>query len=104
MIGSDARFVVHADNRPDLPRIHFDQRSVGSITVSCRPFPLQRTTGARFRRSFVRSAAPAGSAQYDDLTSLRLALGSYSHSHFSTAFAKAYGYSPSTFKQVSSHR
>jgi hypothetical protein len=103
MTGSDARFAMDADNRPDLPRIHFDQR-FGSITVKCRPFPLRRTTGGRFRKSFVRSAAPAGSTQYDDLTSLRLVLGSYSHSHFSTAFAKAYGYSPSTFKQVSSHR
>ena len=42
--------------------------------------------------------------RYDDLTSLSLDLGFYSHSHFSTAFAKAYGYSPSTFKQASSHR
>jgi AraC family transcriptional regulator len=37
--------------------------------------------------------------QYDDLTSLSLDLGFYSHSHFSTAFAKAYGYPPSKFKQ-----
>jgi AraC family transcriptional regulator len=42
--------------------------------------------------------------QYDDLTSLSLDLGFYSHSHFTTAFAKAYGYSPSTFRQVASHR
>jgi AraC family transcriptional regulator len=41
--------------------------------------------------------------QYEDLTSLSLDLGFYSHSHFSTAFAKAYGYSPSKFKQVASH-
>ena len=39
-------------------------------------------------------------AQYDDLTSLSLDLGFYSHSHFSTAFAKAYGRSPSTFRQA----
>jgi AraC family transcriptional regulator len=42
--------------------------------------------------------------QYDDLTSLSLDLGFYSHSHFTTAFAKAYGYSPSKFRQVASHR
>jgi AraC family transcriptional regulator len=42
--------------------------------------------------------------QYDDLTSLSLDLGFYSHSHFSTAFANAYGYSPSTFRLVASHR
>jgi AraC family transcriptional regulator len=42
--------------------------------------------------------------QYDDLTSLSLDLGFYSHSHFSTAFAKAYGYSPSKFKQATSQR
>jgi AraC family transcriptional regulator len=42
--------------------------------------------------------------QYDDLTSLSLDLGFYSHSHFSTAFAKAYGYSPSKFKQAASRR
>jgi AraC-like DNA-binding protein len=42
--------------------------------------------------------------QYDDLTSLSLDLGFYSHSHFSTAFAKAYGYSPSKFKQAASQR
>jgi AraC-like DNA-binding protein len=42
--------------------------------------------------------------QYDDLTSLSLDLGFYSHSHFSTAFAKVYGCSPSTFKRLASHR
>jgi AraC family transcriptional regulator len=42
--------------------------------------------------------------QYDDLTSLSLDLGFYSHSHFSTAFAKAYGYPPSKFKQAASQR
>jgi AraC family transcriptional regulator len=42
--------------------------------------------------------------QYDDLTSLSLDLGFYSHSHFSTAFAKAYGDSPSKFKQTASRR
>jgi AraC family transcriptional regulator len=31
--------------------------------------------------------------QYDDVTSLSPDLGFYSHSHFSTAFAKVYGYS-----------
>ena len=42
--------------------------------------------------------------QYDDLTSLGLDLGFYSHSHFSTAFAKAYGCPPSKFKQAASRR
>jgi AraC family transcriptional regulator len=42
--------------------------------------------------------------QYDDLTSLSLDLGFYSHSHFSTAFAKAYGCPPSKFKQAASQR
>ena len=42
--------------------------------------------------------------QYDDLTSLGLDLGFYSHSHFSTAFAKAYGCPPSKFKQAASPR
>jgi AraC family transcriptional regulator len=42
--------------------------------------------------------------QYDDLTSLSLDFGFYSHSHFSTAFAKAYGYPPSKFKQAASQR
>ena len=42
--------------------------------------------------------------RYDDLTSLSLDLGFYSHSHFSTAFAKAYGYTPSKFRQAASHR
>jgi AraC family transcriptional regulator len=42
--------------------------------------------------------------QYDDLTSLSLDLGFYSHSHFSTAFAKAYGCSPSKFKRSASQR
>jgi AraC family transcriptional regulator len=41
---------------------------------------------------------------YDDLTSLSLDLGFYSHSHFSTAFAKAYGCPPSKFRQAASHR
>jgi AraC family transcriptional regulator len=42
--------------------------------------------------------------RYDNLTSLSLDLGFYSHSHFSTAFAKTYGRSPSTFKRSLSHR
>jgi AraC family transcriptional regulator len=42
--------------------------------------------------------------RYHDLTSLSLDLGFYSHSHFSTVFAKAYGYSPSQFRQAASHR
>lgn len=41
---------------------------------------------------------------YDDLTSLSLDLGFYSHSHFSTAFAKVYGYSPSKFRQAAAER
>src|SRR5262245_11592030 len=42
--------------------------------------------------------------QYDTLTSLSLDLGFYSHSHFTSAFAKAYGCSPSKFRQVASRR
>jgi AraC-like DNA-binding protein len=38
-------------------------------------------------------------ADCDDLTSLSLDLGFYSHSHFSTAFANAFGYAPSTFQR-----
>ena len=36
---------------------------------------------------------------YDDLAMLGLELGFSSHSHFSTAFLKAYGMSPSAFRQ-----
>lgn len=43
-------------------------------------------------------------AQYDDLTSLSLDLGFYSHSHFSTAFRRAYGRSPSEFRQAALNR
>lgn len=42
--------------------------------------------------------------QYDDLTSLGLDLGFSSHSHFTTTFAKAFGYPPSKFKQATSQR
>jgi len=38
-------------------------------------------------------------ARYDDLTTLALDLGFCSHSHFSAAFRKSYGYSPSAFKR-----
>ena len=38
-------------------------------------------------------------AQYDDLTALTLDLGFSSHSHFSAAFRKAYGRSPSEFRR-----
>ena len=41
--------------------------------------------------------------QYDDLTSLSLDLGFYSHSHFSTAFKQAYGRSPSAFRVAALH-
>jgi AraC family transcriptional regulator len=43
-------------------------------------------------------------AQYDDLTSLSLDLGFYSHSHFSTAFKQSYGRSPSAFRLAALHR
>jgi AraC family transcriptional regulator len=38
-------------------------------------------------------------AQYDDLTALSLDLGFSSHSHFSAAFRKTYGRSPSEFQR-----
>ncbi|HEX7140524.1 MAG TPA: AraC family transcriptional regulator [Vicinamibacterales bacterium] len=43
-------------------------------------------------------------SQYDDLTSLSLDLGFYSHSHFSTAFKQVYGRSPSAFRLAALHR
>jgi AraC-like DNA-binding protein len=43
-------------------------------------------------------------AQYDDLTTLSLDLGFYSHSHFSTAFKQAYGRSPSSFRLAAFRR
>ena len=43
-------------------------------------------------------------SRYDDLTSLSLDLGFYSHSHFSTAFKQAYGRSPSAFRLAALHR
>jgi AraC family transcriptional regulator len=42
--------------------------------------------------------------QYDDLTSLSLDAGFYSHSHFSTAFKQAYGRSPSAFRLAALRR
>jgi AraC-like DNA-binding protein len=38
-------------------------------------------------------------ARYDDLTTLALDLSFSSHSHFSAAFRRLYGYSPSAFKR-----
>jgi AraC family transcriptional regulator len=43
-------------------------------------------------------------SQYDDLTSLSLDLGFYSHSHFSTAFKQTYGRSPSAFRLAALRR
>jgi AraC family transcriptional regulator len=43
-------------------------------------------------------------AHYDDLTTLAMDLGFSSHSHFSAAFRKLYGYSPSDFKRSALHR
>lgn len=43
-------------------------------------------------------------SQCDDLTDLSLELGFSSHSHFSAAFRKAYGYSPSEFRQSALRR
>ena len=42
--------------------------------------------------------------QYDDLTALSLDLGFSSHSHFSAAFRRMYGRSPSAFRQSALHR
>lgn len=43
-------------------------------------------------------------AQCHDLTELSLELGFSSHSHFSSAFRQAYGYSPSEFRQSALRR
>jgi AraC-like DNA-binding protein len=43
-------------------------------------------------------------AEYEDLTALSLDLGFSSHSHFSSAFRKAYGRSPSEFRQSALNR
>ena len=42
--------------------------------------------------------------EWDDLTALGLHLGFSSHSHFSAAFQKAYGRTPSEFRQAALHR
>ena len=42
--------------------------------------------------------------QYEDLTTLSLDLGFSSHSHFSAAFRRVYGCSPSNFRQSALHR
>jgi AraC-like DNA-binding protein len=41
--------------------------------------------------------------QYDDLTALGLDLGFSSHSHFSAAFRRTYGQSPSAFRRSALH-
>jgi AraC family transcriptional regulator len=38
--------------------------------------------------------------QYDDLTALALEVGFSSHSHFTAAFRRTYGRTPSAFKRV----
>jgi AraC-like DNA-binding protein len=43
-------------------------------------------------------------ARYNDLTTLALDLGFSSHSHFSAAFRRLYGSSPSAFKRSALHR
>jgi AraC-like DNA-binding protein len=43
-------------------------------------------------------------ANYDDLTALSLELGFSSHSHFSAAFQKTYGRSPSEFRRAAMGR
>lgn len=43
-------------------------------------------------------------ARYEDLTTLALNLGFSSHSHFSAAFRKLYGCSPSAFKRSALRR
>jgi AraC family transcriptional regulator len=43
-------------------------------------------------------------AQYDDLSALSAELGFSSHSHFSAAFQRAYGRSPSEFRLSALHR
>ncbi|HTX56598.1 MAG TPA: AraC family transcriptional regulator [Candidatus Acidoferrales bacterium] len=43
-------------------------------------------------------------AEYDDLTSLGLDLGFSSHSHFSAAFRRLYGHSPTEFRRLALQR
>ena len=42
--------------------------------------------------------------EYDDLTALSLEVGFSSHSHFSAAFQRTYGRSPSSFRQSALRR
>jgi AraC family transcriptional regulator len=42
--------------------------------------------------------------QYDDLSALGLDLGFSSHSHFSAAFQRIYGRTPSEFRRSALHR
>jgi AraC family transcriptional regulator len=77
------------------------RRAGSSVFHLCRTF--RRHTGStlhgyrnqmRLRTALEQVAAPAS-----DLTDLALDLGYSSHSHFTSAFRKAFGMAPSTFRR-----
>ena len=58
----------------------------------------------RYQLSLRLSRALDLLGEYDDLTSLGLDLGFSSHSHFSAAFRRLYGHTPSEFKRTALRR
>lgn len=96
-----ARTVLARDFREPVTLDEVARRTGSSVFHLCRTF--RRYSGStlhgfrhqlRLRTALERVAAPAG-----DLTELALDLGFSSHSHFTAAFRKAFGISPSAFRR-----
>lgn len=87
--------------------------TLGEIATEVRGSPVyltqvfQQVEGLplyRYQLSLRLSRALDLLGEYDDLTSLGLDLGFSSHSHFSAAFRRLYGHTPSEFKRIALRR
>jgi AraC-like DNA-binding protein len=96
-----AKTVLAQDFREPVSLDEVARRAGSSVFHLCRTF--RRHTGStlhgyrnqmRLRTALEQVAAPAS-----DLTDLALDLGYSSHSHFTSAFRKAFGMAPSTFRR-----
>jgi AraC-like DNA-binding protein len=78
-----------------------------SAALGCSPFHLARVfravTGAPLHQTLLslrlRTALARLADGADDLTALALSLGFSSHGHFSTRFRRAFGFTPSAFRE-----
>ena len=98
--GTDPRW---ARRRPASPRVREAVDHVRQV-IATRPdarLPLATLAGAVYRTGLRVRASLEPIAAGEDLTSIALALGFVSHSHFTHAFSQVFGVAPSSMRSGS---